>query len=143
MAKNKKNSGAAVKNKAMLQEMLLKNAINIDMRKAFDKGTQQGYGIAVLIIFWLLHTEHGFGKKRLAVFMRQINDFCMDYIRPGEDGTEPAKEGEFGGVSLKDIADKLAEETGVFIDVETWQMEVPGLEIRRAGEEGRNINDKN
>ena len=67
MAKNKKNGGAAVKNKAMLQEMLLKNAINIDMRKAFDKGTQQGYGIAVLIIFWLLHTEHGFGKKRLAV----------------------------------------------------------------------------
>ena len=42
MAKNKKNSGAAVKNKAMLQEMLLKNAINMDMRKAFDKGTQQG-----------------------------------------------------------------------------------------------------
>ena len=31
MAKNKKNSGAAVKNKAMLQEMLLKNSINMDV----------------------------------------------------------------------------------------------------------------
>ena len=45
--------------------------------------------------------------------------------------------------ALERMADKLAEETGVFIDVETWQMEVPGLEIRRAGEDGRNINDKN
>ena len=96
---------------------------------------QHGYGLAVMIMFWLLHTEHGYGKKRLAVFMRQINDFCMDYIRVSEDGTEPAGEGEFCGVSLRDIAEGLAAETGIYINTDTWRMEVPGLEIRRTGEE--------
>lgn len=134
MAKGK-GGGAAVRNKAMLQELQFKGEIRRVQKKAFDDGMQHGYGLAVMIMFWLLHTEHGYGKKRLAVFMRQINDFCMDYIRVSEDGTEPAGEGEFCGVSLRDIAEGLAAETGIYINTDTWRMEVPGLEIRRTGEE--------
>lgn len=138
MAKGK-GGGAAVRNKAMLQELQFKGEIRRVQKKAFDDGMQHGYGLAVMIMFWLLHTEHGYGKKRLAVFMRQINDFCMDYIRVSEDGTEPAGEGEFCGVSLRDIAEGLAAETGIYINTDTWRMEVPGLEIRRTGEESERL----
>lgn len=133
MAKGK-GGGAAMRNKAMLQELQLKGEIWRVQKKAFDVGMQHGYDLAVMIMFWLLHTEHGYGKKRLAVFMRQINDFCMDYIRVSEDGTEPAGEGEFCGVSLRDIAEGLAAETGIYVNTDTWRMEVPGLEIRREGD---------
>lgn len=136
MAKGK-GGGAAMRNKAMLQELQFKGEIRRVQKKAFDDGMQHGYGLAVMIMFWLLHTEHGYGKKRLAVFMRQINDFCMDYIRVSEDGTEPAGEGEFCGVSLRDIAEGLAAETGIYINTDTWRMEVPGLEIRREGDEDK------
>ena len=68
MAKNKKKtSNAAARNKAMLQEKLFKNALGMDLQNAYNKGLGNGYGIAVLVMFWLLHTEHSFGKKRLAL----------------------------------------------------------------------------
>ncbi len=145
MAKNEnKNKGnAATRNKTMLQALQFESDIRRMQKRAFDDGMEHGYGLAVMIMLWLLHTEHGFGKKRLAVFMCEINDFCMDYIRVGADGTEPAGEGEFCGVSLRDIAEGLATETGIYINTDTWQMQVPGLEIRRTGEEGANKDDKN
>lgn len=132
MAKNKKKtSNAAARNKAMLQEKLFKNALGMDLQNAYNKGLGNGYGIAVLVMFWLLHTEHSFGKKRLAIFMRKINDFCLEYIGPGEDGQQQPKEGEFSGISLKDIAEQLAEECGIYIDTDTWTMEVEGLTVEK------------
>jgi len=136
MAKNKPRkprSNAAARNKAALVNTM----INVDMARAYTKGMNNGYGVAVLVMLWLLHEKHGFGKKRLAVFMRAINDFCLENIAPGPDGTAKPKEGEFSGISLKDIADTLAEECGVFIDTETWMMEVKGVEVRRIKAEGQ------
>ncbi len=74
--------------------------------------------------------------------MRTINDFCLENIAPGPDGTAKPKEGEFGGISLKDIADALADECGVFIDTETWIMEVKGVEVRRIGDDANDGTEK-
>lgn len=138
MAQNKKKknrSNAAVMKQRAMHEMMFKNALGVDMQNAYNKGLNNGYGIAVLIMFWLMHTEHGFGKKRLAVLMRKINDFCLEMLAPGPDGPQKPKSGEFEGISLKDIADQLAEECGIFIDTDTWVMEVNNIEIVREGEQ--------
>ena len=138
MAQNKKRnqrSNAAAFKKQAMERALVENAIRADMANAFNRGLSSGYGTAVLVMFWLLHTDHGFGKKRLAVFMRKINDFCVEMLGPGPDGQQKPKTGEFAGISLKDIADSLADECGVYIDTETWVMEVAGIEVIREGEQ--------
>ena len=137
MAQNKKRnprSNAAAFKKQAMERALVENALRADMANAFNRGLSSGYGTAVLVMFWLLHTDHGFGKKRLAVFMRKINDFCTEMLGPGPDGQQKPESGEFAGISLKDIADSLAEECGVYIDTETWVMEVEGIEVVREGE---------
>ena len=134
MAQNKKRnprSNAAAFKKQAMERALVENALRADMANAFNRGLSSGYGTAVLVMFWLLHTDHGFGKKRLAVFMRKINDFCTEMLGPGPDGQQKPKTGEFSGISLKDIADSLAEECGVYIDTETWVMEVEGSKVVR------------
>lgn len=138
MAQNKKRnprSNAASYKKQAMERALVENALRADMANAFNRGLSSGYGTAVLIMFWLLHTDHGFGKKRLAMFMRKINDFCVEMLGPGPDGQQKPKTGEFAGISLKDIADSLAEECGVYIDTETWVMEVEGIKVVREGEQ--------
>lgn len=132
MAKSKKNaSRAAARNKAALQEKLFKNALGMELQNAYNKGLGNGYGIAVLVMFWLLHTEHRFGKKRLTDFMHKINDFCLEYLGPGEDGQQQPEEGEFSGISLKDIAEQLAEECGIYINTDTWSMEIAGAKAEK------------
>lgn len=138
MAQNKKRnprSNAAAFKKQAMERALIENALRADMANAFNRGLSSGYGTAVLVMFWLLHTDHGFGKKRLAVFMRKINDFCTEMLGPGPDGQQKPESGEFAGISLKDIADSLAEECGVYIDTETWVMEVEGIKVVREGEQ--------
>ena len=138
MAQNKKRnprSNAASYKKQAMERALIENALRADMANAFNRGLSSGYGTAVLVMFWLLHTDHGFGKKRLAVFMRKINDFCVEMLGPGPDGQQKPKTGEFAGISLKDIADSLADECGVYIDTETWVMEVEGIKVIREGEQ--------
>ena len=137
MAKSKTRkprSNAAVYKKLAMEEKVFKNALYSDLTTAYNKGMNNGYGVAVLVMFWLLHTEHGFGKKRLALLMRKINDFCIEMLGPGPDGQQKPKEGGFSGISLKDIADQLAEECGVYINPETWVMEVDGIEVVRVEE---------
>ena len=138
MAQNKKRnprSNAAAFKKQAMERALVENALRADMANAFNRGLSSGYGTAVLVMFWLLHTDHGFGKKRLAVLMRKINDFCTEMLGPGPDGQQKPESGEFDGISLKDIADSLAEECGVYIDTETWVMEVEGIKVVREGEQ--------
>lgn len=145
MAANKKRaprSNAAAYKKMALEKTMINNALNAELLKAHMQGTNDGYGTAALILFWLLHTDYGFGKKRLAILMRKVNDFCIDILGPGPDGQQKPKEGEFAGISLDDIAQSLKEECGICIDTKTWTMEIDGIEIVRKegaedGEAGR------
>lgn len=133
MAKSKRapRSNAAVYKKMALEKTMINNALNAELLKAHIQGTNDGYGTAALILFWLLHTDYGFGKKRLALLMRKVNDFCIDILGPGPDGQQKPKEGEFAGISLDDIAQSLKEECGIHIDTKTWMMEIDGIEIVR------------
>lgn len=140
MAANKKRaprSNAAAYKKMALEKTMLNNALNAELLKAHIQGANDGYGTATLILFWLLHTDYGFGKKRLALLMRKVNDFCIEILGPGPDGRQKPKEGEFAGISLDDIAQSLKEECGIYIDTKTWMMEIDGIEIvRKEGAEG-------
>lgn len=134
MAKNKSRaprSNVAAYKKMALEKALVNHALNAELSKAYVQGLNDGYGTAALILFWLLHTDYGFGKKRLALLMRKVNDFCIDVLGPGPDGQQKPKEGEFNGISLDDIAQSLKEECGIFIDTKTWMMEIDGIEIVR------------
>lgn len=133
--KKKKNAGAVVaRKKQNMNDELATQAIMQMMRDQFNDGLSKGYGIAVLVMFWLLHTEHGFGKKRLAKFMRTINDFCIEMLGPGPDGQQKPKEGQFSGISLADIAEALQAECNIYINTETWEMEFPNTRVVRKNE---------
>lgn len=132
MAKSKTRkprSNAAAYKKMAMEKTMINHALNAEMIKSYNHGMNAGYGTAVLVMFWLLHTEHGFGKKRLALMMRKINDFCLEMLGPGPDGQQKPKEGEFSGISLKDIADALADECGVYINTDTWMMEFENIKV--------------
>ena len=132
MAKSKTRkprSNAAAYKKMEMEKALVNNALYAEMAKNFNQGMNNGYGVAGLVMFWLLHTDYGYGKKRLAVMMRKINDFCIEMLGPGPDGQQKPKDGEFSGISLKDIADQLAEECGVYINTDTWMMEFENIEV--------------
>ena len=127
----KPRSNAAAYKRMALEEKMLKNAYYSDLTKVYNEGMNKGYGAAILVMFWLLHTEHGFGTKRLALLLRKATDFCNEVLGPGPDGNLKTKEGEFDGISMKDIADQLAEECGVHIDTEKWLMQFDNIEIRK------------
>lgn len=132
MAKSKTRkprSNAAAMKKLAMEEKMFKNALYSDLTTAYNKGMNAGFGTAVLVMFWLLHTDYGFGKKRLAVMIRKINNFCTEMLGPGPDGQQKPKDGEFSGISLKEIADQLEEECGVYINTKTWTIEFDNIEI--------------
>ena len=134
MAKSKTRkprSNAAMYKKMAMERAMVDNAVNAGMIKQFNQGLNAGYGTALLIVFWLLHTQHGFGKKRLALLTRKIEDFCVEMLGPGPDGQQKPKDGEFCGIGLKDIADALSEECGVHINPETWTIEFDNIEVMR------------
>lgn len=131
----KPRSKAAVYKRMAMEEKLFQNALYADLATAHNRGLNNGYGTAVLIMFWLLHTEYGFGKKRLALLMRKINDFCIEFLGPGPDGQQKPQEGTFSGISLRDIANALNDECGVSINPETWEMSIDGVEVVKEDEE--------
>ena len=61
--------------------------------------------------------------------MKQINNFCFDYIAIGPDGTRACEREGFQGVSIQDIIDGLADECGIYVDKKTGVFEVKGIEF--------------
>ena len=108
-------SKAALYKKQAMEEKLFRNALGIDRHNVFMQGENIGYTNATVIMLWLLHTEYGFGKKRLAKFLRQITDFCGEYVLPSQ---EKQPEGEYQGITLEDMAEALKDECDIHID---WQ----------------------
>lgn len=125
-----KKSNAATKKKELLKQKLAMNAINADRYRVFEKGENIGYTNATVIMLWLLHTQYGFGKKRLALLLNNITDFCERYVLP----TKNHKEGEFGGVTLEDMAQALKDECGISIDIYNGLINVDGLEVVKVKE---------
>ena len=121
-SKPKKNAGAVVARKReMVQEKAVLSAIQADRYHAFQYGENIGYTNAVIIFFWLLHTEHGYGEKRLKNLLAQHLDFCNEYIMP----TAGHKKGEFQGVTLDDMCQALKDECDIDID---WRKGIANIE---------------
>lgn len=127
-SKNKKSSAAAIKQQA-LGALKFQNMLGME----YNKGRRDGYTIAVIIISWVLHKEYGFGKMRLAKLLRQVNDFCNDYIAIGSDGVRKAIDG-FQGLSLQDIVDALADECDLFVNLQEGTLEIKGVQVIRESE---------
>ena len=129
MAKSKTRkprSNAAMYKKMALERKMLNNAINADRSRVFMQGENIGYTNATVIMLWLLHTEYGFGKKRLAKFLRQITDFCGEYVLPSQ---EKQPEGEYQGITLEDMAEALKDECDIHIDWERGLIDIDGIQI--------------
>ena len=120
----KPRSNVAAMKKQAMQMMLYENQLGMHS----NGGRSEWYMIAVIIMFWVLHREYGFGKKRLAVMVHEVNAFCRDYIAVGEDGTRRCDREGFKGLSLQDMVDALKEECDVQIDLKTGILTVPGVE---------------
>lgn len=131
MAKNKtrkpRSKAAIYKKQAMHEKLIQANHAYI-----YKKGENIGYTEATIIMLWLLHTEYGFGKVRLARFLRQIMSFCEAYIVPTPDNRE---EGEFTGLGLEDMASALKEECDISIDWQRGLIDIDNILIVKEGEE--------
>ena len=136
MAKSKTRaprSKVALYKKQAMEEKLLQGVINADRRYAYMKGLNMGYSEATVIMLWLLHTEYGFGKKRLAKFLHQITDFCGDYVLPSQ---EKPPEGEYQGITLEDMAEALREECDIHFDLENGMVNIENILVAKKEEEG-------
>ena len=144
MAQNKKKknrSNAALYKKQAMNEKLMLNAINKDRIGVFQQGENIGYTNATIIMLWLLHTEYGFGKMRLARFLNTITDFCEAYVLPAK---QKHKEGEYAGIGLEDMCQALRDECKIDIDWKRGLIDIDGIvlaeedrdqEILREGEQ--------
>ena len=107
--KNKKAGNIAERRKAKMEAMKFAGMVHSDLNKAHDIGMMK----AAVIIMWMMHREHGFGRQRLIRMMNMIHQYCQDYIIPiSEHG-----ENEFAGVSVEDMCEALADECGIYIDI--------------------------
>lgn len=136
MAKSKNRaprSKAALYKKQAMEEKKMLGAINAERRYVYLKGLNMGYSEATVIMLWLLRTEYGFGKKRLAKFMRQITDFCGEYVLPSQ---EKQKEGEYQGITLEDMAEALKDECDIHFDLENGMVNIENILVAKKEEEG-------
>lgn len=135
MAQNKKRnprSNAAAYKKMAMQEKLMLGAINADRNKVFEQGENIGYTNATIIMLWLLHTKYGFGKKRLAIFLHEITDFCELYLLPAQ---EKQPEDTYQGIGLEDMCNALKDECDIDIDWKHGLIDIEGIQFVREEEE--------
>ncbi len=125
-------SKAALYKKQAMEEKLFRNALSVDRHNVFMQGENIGYTNATVIMLWLLHTEYGFGKKRLAKFLHQITDFCGEYVLPSQ---EKQPEGEYQGITLEDMAEALKDECDIYIDWQRGLIDIDNILIVKEGEE--------
>lgn len=136
MAKTKTRaprSKAALYKKQAMEEKKMLGAINAERRYVYLKGLNMGYSEATVIMLWLLHTEYGFGKKRLAKFMHQITDFCGEHVLPGQ---EKQKDGEYRGITLEDMAEALKDECDIHFDLENGMVNIENILVAKKEKEG-------
>lgn len=115
----KKKSNSAVAKKNHLNNLLHQNRMNLIYRQ----GENIGYTEATIIMLWLLHTEYGFGKVRLARFLKQILVFCEAYIAVS------GGEGEWKGIGLEDMTKALKDECDIDIDCKRGLINIEGILI--------------
>lgn len=119
MAKSKKKhsgGGQARRNLNHLGDIKITAEINKRIRWATDMGFNLGYYRAGILLLWVLHTEYGFGEKRLRRFLNVFDGFVNAYLVDG-DGSK--KDGDWQGLTIYDLAQALRDECDIDIDPDT------------------------
>lgn len=104
--------GAATYNKNKMNLIKTNKLIHAELKRSYDAGINIGFARAFAIMLWVLRQE-GYGKKRCARFMGQVNDFCEKHMVPS---IHKQKRGTYQGMKIEDICEALSEELGIRID---------------------------
>lgn len=110
VSKKRKNGAVVEQKRKELETMKFLGIIEADKRRAFDQGMMH----AAVIMLWMMHREHGFGKTRLIRILNQIAQYSAEYVAPAYNDVP---EGEFSGLSVEDMCQALEDECEIYINL--------------------------
>lgn len=83
-------------------------------KEGWSSGVIAGYSAATATFMWLLRSKHGWGQKRLCMFLKEAMKFSYENIEVDEKTVTP---GRYGGIGYNDILESLKEEVGLHFDL--------------------------
>lgn len=114
MAKNKKNSGAAARNKQNLNNLLWMNDVNKRIKYAGDASFNMGFAHCAILNLFVLHVVEHYGPKRCQRMVKEYQEYVRAHYM-----SKPGAEGEYQGLTIYEIAEMLKDEVGVDINPDT------------------------
>lgn len=79
-------------------------------------GSTNGYAAATLTFLWLLHSECGWGPKRLSLVVQDAMKFSGEHLMLKAE--RDAKTGKYVGLNYDDMQLALEEECGLHMDLQ-------------------------
>lgn len=83
-------------------------------KEGWSSGVIAGYSAATATFMWLLRSKHGWGQKRLCMFLKEAMKFSKENIEVDDKTVTP---GRYGGIGYNDILDSLKDEVGLHFDL--------------------------
>ncbi len=114
MAKNKKNVGAAARNKQKLNDFLWMNDVNKRIKYAGDASFNMGFAHCAILNLFVLHVVEHYGPKRCQRMVKEYQEYVRAHYM-----SKPGAEGEYQGLTIYEIAEMLKDEVGVDINPDT------------------------
>jgi hypothetical protein len=114
MAKNKKNGGAAARNKQKLNDFLWMNDVNKRIKYAGDASFNMGFAHCAILNLFVLHVVEHYGPKRCQRMVKEYQEYVRAHYM-----SKPGAEGEYQGLTIYEIAEMLKDEVGVDINPDT------------------------
>lgn len=90
----------------------MRSQAGAELQKAYKRGEGGGYARTTIVTLWILHTQFGFGLKRMMGFLQELADFCNDHL----DNRNTKRTG-YHGVNVEEMRDALFEELGIWINL--------------------------
>ena len=114
MVKNKKNGGAAARNKQKLNDFLWMNDVNKRIKYAGDASFNMGFAHCAILNLFVLHVVEHYGPKRCQRMVKEYQEYVRAHYM-----SKPGAEGEYQGLTIYEIAEMLKDEVGVDINPDT------------------------
>ena len=114
MSKNKKNGGAAARNKQKLNDFLWMNDVNKRIKYAGDASFNMGFAHCAILNLFVLHVVEHYGPKRCQRMVKEYQEYVRAHYM-----SKPGAEGEYQGLTIYEIAEMLKDEVGVDINPDT------------------------
>ncbi len=118
MAKNNNKPSTAKYKRARIQAMKDISKVN----KQYNDAATMGFTQAAVLFLWVLHTQFGFGTKRIHQFVMTYQKYIREHTKH-----EDATEGEYQGITAYDMAQALKDEYDIEIDLHKGSFEIKNL----------------